>query len=154
MAQVAAIVSAVSGVASGLYKAGVARRSAALERINQENIAFRGQVDQQDKDFAAAQEIGANEAMVSASGFDTTGGTIAARRGLIRTLARSDALRIRHDADVEAWNAGERARGFDAEARAGVRSAFFSVLGGVADFGTATITNANRVASNNLIRTA
>lgn len=79
----------------------------------QEQLAMRenlrGQVEQQEQDFDALRQMGANEVSRAGSGFELSSPGFNRARRRESVLARRDALRIRADSDA-------RVRGFENEA--------------------------------------
>jgi len=119
-------------------QAKVAEENAARER-------FAGQIDQQERDFVALQEMDARVARQAASGLSLQSSSFRRRRRTDRVLARKDALRIRNEAEVRATNFENQAASRRAEADMAGSAATFSLFEGVLGAGQDLITGAEFV---------
>lgn len=127
------------------YRAGVASQNARIEEQNAKNTMLRGQIDAQDQDLVASQELADMTSRDAASGLLLSGESYRQKGVSARLLARRDSLRILHDSYVQAVNQKQSAHGFRSEAaseRAAGKSAMFGALLGA---GGSLINSATRV---------
>lgn len=136
---------AVQGFAMNRYQASLAeRRQAQLlqEAQNQQQMA---QVEAQDSDLRAAQELANVEAQQAGSGLLSTSMSFRRRRHHMSLLARRDAFRLIEAGNRRAHALQSEASAAGAEAKGYKTASIFSFGEGLLDFGTGLIENAELV---------
>jgi hypothetical protein len=144
-------VSTVTNFAQAQYQGAIAQRQAALLDEQADHVSQRGQIDQQETDFAALQQMGVEQGRMAASGFSTNSTSFTRRSAITKILARRDALRVREDAERESLSLRNAAEAKRAEAAAAKRSALFSLFEGAMGMGSdligsATLVNRRKIA--------
>jgi hypothetical protein len=122
---------AVSGIASineNRYKAAVLSQQARTETENATRIRMAGQVQAQQQDQSALEQIGGEIANFGASGFDLTSGSFVGRTNKLRRMASVDRQRIVEDANLQARSSDNAAASALAGAKQAKKSAFLSFL--------------------------
>lgn len=153
LAQIGTVVSTVGAVAGVIgnmraasYQSQVAARNAAIAEENARRELERSQVEQVDYADDARQQIGALEAAMAASGFDSFSGSSAASLLGRKTLARRDAERIRTSGVETANRFRQQSSDFQIESKQARRAGFMSLLSGAADIGSTYISGSQQVA--------
>lgn len=137
------LLSGVSQIQSSRFEQQVLNRQAEVDEANAVQAASSSQVAQQDRDFAALQEIAALSASQGASGFARGVGSFARQSENLRTLARRDSLRIRHDGNMEAQNFRAQAASRRAQAGMSGRAATFGLISTGLNLGTTLLGGAS-----------
>lgn len=123
----------------------VAQNQAILSQQQADDARERGQIEQQEQDFDAAMQMGAETARLAASGFDVTAGSLGRRRSYQKLLARRDSLRIRNDSEREAVGFENQAQNARTEAKGFGLQQVFSLFEGATNFGSSLIGEATLV---------
>lgn len=105
------VVSAVGSLVSGLaamqaanYQAAVAKANAKVAEDNASRAQHRAQIMAQDQDALTLAMLGEQEAAQSATGVDVGGPSARLARKSAAELGRKDALNVRQDGEIEAYN--------------------------------------------------
>lgn len=139
------VVSTIGTLAGLSYQARVAKNQAIANDQAAEDAIQRGQIEQQEQDFAAAEQLGQQTAQLATSGFDVTAGSLGQRRSYTRLLARRDALRIRNNAEREAVGFRNQAQNNRDEAAGFGTQQIFTAFEGAAEAGGSLIGEATMV---------
>ena len=139
------LISTVGGLAMGSYQNRVAQNEAILAQQAAQDAREAGQIQQQEQDFAALQQMSAEEGRMAASGFSLNSQAFSRRRQLNKILARRDALRIRTEAERTGQSFDNRAAAAKAEGKAARFGNFLTVAQGGLEIGDTLISSATRV---------
>lgn len=133
-----AVVGAIASVASGAmgmmqanYQAKVAEMNARIAKDNAGIASERGGIEAQMQDVQAGQLQGEQISQQAASGVSLSGASQIKTRAMARTMAASDRMRIRENANYEAYGYRTQAANFKADARAAKISGVASLVGGI-----------------------
>jgi len=145
---IAAAAAAVAGSATSMvsarqqakFQSEVAARNAEIERNNAVRETHRSQIQQQEQDIVARAMLGDIEAQQASSGLsiNESGSFALARKGAEET-ARLDALNIRHEGEMNKYNALTRAMEFDTERSAALARKRNATVSGAIDIGSSII---------------
>ena len=144
--QVGAVaLSTVGGIQQSKFQSQVALNNAAIAEDNARRSVFEAQVEAQETDFAARDELGQLLSQQGASGLSLGSGSFALRRKGLEELAAKDRGFIRTQGEVQATRFRQQAsdqRSASAQAKAAGRNALIS---GAFDIGTSLVSGATRV---------
>lgn len=124
------------------YQKAIADNQAQLMQQQAEQTRRRGEIEQQETDFAALREMGANEARRAGTGFSLGSTSFNRSRRLEGILARRDALRIRDNAEREALGLQNRAESARLEGKLTKQAGIFNAVGGAFTLGGDLISGA------------
>lgn len=144
-------VSVIGGLAQARFQGQVADNQAQLLEQQATQARQRGEIEQQETDFAALAEISRNQARRAGSGFELGSTSFNRARRVETLLARRDALRVRDNAEREALSLQSGAATAKAESQGAKRAGLFNAVGGAFTFGSdligsATLANKKKTA--------
>lgn len=124
----ASLLGGIGGLMSTFGQASALRASAQANEDNASRALFRSQVDAQDQDMAAKEEIASYVSSAAFSGFSISSDYFQQGERRLKVLARRDALRLRNQGDLQAAN-------YRSQAASDRASAKNLSLKGILDFG-------------------
>lgn len=151
MASLAAIGSVIGGLAtaaSAVMQASVASMNASVERDNANRAIQYAQMDAQESDLQARAALGEQIAAQSASGVAVETGSTKSVRQVARRLARLDALNIKQEGELKAYNHRVAAASYQAQAGVSMVQGIGGALGSFLSAGS-QISNSKPVARRN-----
>lgn len=135
------LIGAVGQMSTTAQQARALRASAELDQENASRAVFRAQVDAQDQDIEAGQQISSYVATQAQSGLRLSSDYFQMAERRLRVLAARDRYRLRQQGDIEAANYQQRASASLTEAKNLSSSMIFDALGSVATAGSQFIGN-------------
>lgn len=127
------------------FQAEVASRQATLAEQQAVQTRQRGQIEAQETDFAAMQEMSQREARRAGSGFELGSTSFNRSRRLEKMLASRDRLRVQDQAEREALTLENQAASSRTEAAGAKRAGKFAAIGGALDIGSSLVSGAAKV---------
>jgi hypothetical protein len=142
---VASGIGAVSAVQTAKFNEEVALNNAEISEENRKSTIFKGTVDAQDQDLAAAGELGALIATAGASGLNLGAGSKLQSRIAKEELAGQDRGRIIQSAGVQAAAFGQQRADFQTSAAQSNTAGKFAILEGAVNIGSSAISGASKI---------
>lgn len=126
------------------YQEALALRNAEIQNENAKRAVTAAQINQQDQDFRARQEIADYEATFGASGLSLASDTFIQNKRGLQTLARRDAENIRYEGELQKQNYLQSAAGATAEANNARNNKTGIAVGGALNIGSSLIGSASK----------
>ena len=144
---IGSIASGALGFASAMYQQEVADMNASIAEDNARRAIERGQIAQQEQDDQTRALLGSQEASQGASGLSLNSPTAQRTRSTARMLGRKDALNVRQDAEIQAYNYKVEAANQSAAGKMAMLTGVGNLLTGFVQAGGSLVSNAAPTAS-------
>lgn len=140
-----AVVGTIGAINQANFQSQVANNNAAIAEDNARRAVFESQVEAQETDFAARDELGQLLAQQGASGLSLGSGSFALRRKGQEELAAKDRGFIRNQGEVQATRFRQQANDQRAEAAQAKAAGRNALISGAFEVGTSLVSGATRV---------
>jgi hypothetical protein len=143
------LVSGISAMQQANYQAAVAKANQVIANQNAVRAIDKGQVDQQSQDTQTLGMLGEQEAAQSASGLSLSGKSQILTRKAARELGRLDALNVRQDAELKAYDFKTQAMNYGAQAQSLKMQGQGNLLASFLNAGTGLLSSASKIRNAN-----